>query len=160
MPFKVMNLPYDFNALEPYISKKTMEVHYEKHYKKYVSTLNELTVGSRFESLTLEEVILENFKEDNAIFHNAAQAWNHSFFWNCLSPEKTQPSEVVLAEIKDQFSSLQEFKDKFSKAAASLFGSGWVWLVKKSDGELSIETLGNAGNPITQGQVPLLVNAC
>ena len=157
MPFKVMKLPYDTDALEPYISKKTLEVHYGKHYKKYVSTLNELTAGSRFEGLVLEDVILETFKEDNAIFHNAAQAWNHAFLWNSMSGEKSKPSDIVLAAIKDQFDSLQEFKDKFSKAATSLFGSGWVWLVRKSDGDLSIEALGNAGTPLTQGDVPLLV---
>ena len=106
---------------------------------------------------SLENIILDSFDGDSAIFHNAAQAWNHTFFWNCLSPKKTEPSKVLLAAIDAQFGSLQEFKDKFLEAGLSLFGSGWVWLVKKPHGILSIEALSDAGNPLVQGLTPLLV---
>lgn len=157
MPFQIIELPYRTDALEPFISKRTFEFHYGKHYKKYVSNLNEFASGTRFEHLTIEDVILENFQADNAIFRNAAQAWNHAFFWNCISPEKTQPTEVAIESIEDQFGTLEEFEDQFSASANSLFGSGWVWLVREPDGDLSIEALANAGNPLTKGQVPLLV---
>jgi len=152
-----MDLPYKIDALEPNISRRTMEVHYEKHYKKYVSTLNKLVIGLPLKNMTIEEVILETCREENAIFQNAAQAWNHAFFWNCISPEKPTPSQSMLKIIDDQFNSLKEFNDKFLSAAIGLFGAGWVWLVKESDGSLLIEALENAGNPLTRGQVPLLV---
>ncbi len=157
MSIKIIELPYPKDALEPHISKKTMQVHYEKHYKKYISTLNTLISGSRLDSLTLENIILETFQDDSAIFNNAAQAWNHAFFWNCMSPNKTKPSSMVLEAINQQFGSLQEFRDHFFTTATKLFGSGWVWLVKRSDGTLSIEASENADNPMTQGQIPLLV---
>ena len=157
MAIELNELPYAIDALEPHIFKRTMEVHYEKHYKKYVTTLNQLILGTRFENLSLENIILSSIDVEKAIFHNAAQAWNHVFYWNCMSPKKTEPSKVLIAAIEAQFGSLQEFQDKFKEAALGLFGSGWVWLVKKPLGTLSIEALENANTPLTQGQIPILV---
>lgn len=157
MPIELIKLPYASDALEPHISKKTMEVHYEKHYKKYVATLNQLILGTRFDGLSLENIILDSIDGESAIFHNAAQAWNHIFYWNCMSPSKTESSSVLLAAIEAQFGSFQEFKEKFMEVALGLFGSGWVWLVKKPHGTLSIEASENANTPLTQGDVPILV---
>ncbi len=157
MAFQMIDLPYKTTALSPAVSKKTLEVHYGKHYKKYVDTLNKLVAGTPAESLTLEEIIKANFKEDNGIYHNAAQAWNHAFLWQSMSPKKSKPSAAVVAAINESFGSLQDFKTKFSEAATKLFGSGWVWVVKKTDGRLAIEAMGNAGNPLTQDEVPLIV---
>ena len=157
MPFKVMELPYTTDALEPFLSKETLEFHYGKHYKNYVATLNKLTKGSRLEQMALEAVILENAHQDNAIFHNAAQAWNHEFLWKSMSPEKNKPTSTILSILQSQVGSRREFEDRFLAAATDLFGSGWVWVVKESDGSVSIEALSNAGSPITRGKVPLLV---
>ena len=156
MEFKMMKLPYGTNDLSPAMSKDTLEHHYGKHYRKYVATLNELVEGTHFENQPLAEVVLETFENDRDIFNNAAQAWNHEFFWNCLTPNRAQPSADLSARINDHFGSWQEFKTQFSESAVKLFGSGWAWLVKKPDGDLAIECLGNAGTPLTQGQVPLL----
>ena len=156
MAFEMIPLPYEMNALEPAMSKKTLEFHYGKHYKKYVTTTNELTAGTQFEKLSLEDVIKESANQNKKLVNNAAQAWNHAFFWNCLTPKKAQPSEKVSSALKKSFGSVDEFKAQFSKAAGDLFGSGWAWLVQKPDGSLAIEALGNAENPIVKQSKALL----
>ncbi len=157
MAFEIEKLAFDTDSLEPDISKKALETHYLKHYKKYVSTLNELVKGTEFEKLDLKEVLIRTFQKNEAIFHNAAQAFNHAFFWKCLSPDKTQASRELRAAIVEKFGSLDDFKAKFSKSAVELFGSGWVWLVQNSDGELAIEALANADNPLVYEMSPIMV---
>lgn len=154
MAFELPSLPYAMDALEPYISKNTIEFHYTKHHQTYVNNLNKLIPGTEFEHATLEEIIK---KSDGGIFNNGAQVWNHSFYWNCLTPNGGgQPSGQLLEAIIQTFGSFDTFKEKFSAAAATLFGSGWAWLVKDGMGKLGIIQESNAGNPIRQGYTPLL----
>ncbi len=154
MAFELPNLPYEMNALEPYISQNTLEFHYGKHHQTYVNNLNKLIIGTKFENSSFEEILLNS---DGGIFNNVAQIWNHTFYWNCLSPNGGEiPDGELLAAIESTFGSFDEFKDKFSTAAATLFGAGWAWLVKNEDGELKIIQSPNAGNPMTDGYTPLL----
>lgn len=154
MAFQLPELPFSKDALKPHISEETIEYHYGKHHKAYVDNLNKLIAGTEFENMTLEEIIL---KSKGPIFNNAAQAWNHTFFWNCLSPNGGgKPSGQLLQEIEKYFGSFEEFKSQFSNAAITLFGSGWAWLAKKPDGSLEIIQASNAGNPLTEGKKPLL----
>lgn len=154
MKFELPPLPYAMDALEPFISKKTLEFHYGKHHQGYVNNLNKLIVGTEFENLGLEEIIK---KSSGGIFNNAAQVWNHTFYWNCLKPGgKEMPSGVLLEAINKEFGSFEAFKEKFANAAATLFGSGWAWLVKTPGGKLEIAQESNAGNPMTKGNTPLL----
>ncbi len=147
-------LPYAENALEPHISAETIQYHYGKHHATYVEKLNTLIKNTEFESSTLEEIIKG---ASGGIFNNAAQVWNHSFYWNCMSPDGSGKAEGDLAAaINDTFNSFDEFKNKFAESATGNFGSGWTWLVKNSDGRLEIVNTSNAGNPITEGQQPLL----
>ena len=147
--------PFAQDALEPHISKTTIEFHYGKHHQAYVDNLNKLIVGTEFENSNLEEIIL---KSSGGIFNNAAQVWNHTFYWNCLTPKSTlKPEGKLLAAIEKEFSSFEEFQAKFTTAAATLFGSGWAWLVKNADGKLEIIQTSNAENPMKQGKTPLLV---
>ncbi|MDR2511663.1 MAG: superoxide dismutase [Bacteroidales bacterium] len=148
-------LPYAKNALEPVISEKTIEIHYGKHHQTYVDNLNKLIVGTPFEDATLETIIL---KAEGGLFNNAAQVWNHTFFWNELTPngKKLNPSSEFLKLINAQYGSFDDFKAKFNASATGLFGSGWVWLVKTPDGKLDIVNESNAGNPLRKGQKPLL----
>jgi Fe-Mn family superoxide dismutase len=147
-------LPYAKNALEPHISEETLEYHYGKHHATYVTKLNNLIEGTEFESMPLEDIIK---KATGGTFNNAAQVWNHSFYWNCLSPEGGgEPEGELAVAIEKTFNSFSEFKEKFSEAAAGNFGSGWTWLVKNTDGNLEIVNTSNAGNPLTDGQQPLL----
>ncbi len=157
MAFEVEILPYDKEALEPRISEETLVAHYSKHYKKYISTLNELVKGTNFEKLSLAEVLVASFHKDEKIFQNSAQAWNHAFYWKCMCPDKTQASRDLRAALVEKFGSLDEFKATFVKAALDLFGSGWVWLLQDDEGELSIEAMSNAGNPLVFGKTPLMV---
>ncbi len=155
MTFILEQLPYEKNALEPIISANTLEFHYGKHHQAYVNNLNNLIVGTEFENeKCLEEIIK---KAKGGIFNNAAQVWNHTFYWNQfnLNGEK-QPKGELLKLINDSFGSFDEFKQKFSQASATLFGSGWSWLVKKADGTLAITQESNAGNPLVKGDLPLL----
>ena len=148
-------LPYEMNSLEPHISQKTLEFHYGKHHQSYVDNLNKLIVGTEFEKSTLEEIVM---KSSGGIFNNAAQVWNHTFYWNCLTPKsKLKPNGKLLKEIEKEFGSFEEFKTKFTAASLSLFGSGWAWLVKNADGKLEIIQTSNAENPMKQGKTPLLV---
>ncbi len=154
MAFELPALPFAMDALEPYISKKTLEFHYGKHHQAYVNNLNKLVPGTVFEDASLEIIIKE---ATGGIFNNGAQVWNHSFYWNCLKPDGGgEPSGVLMEMIIRDFESFAVFKEKFSTAAATLFGSGWAWLVKNESGMLDIVQESNAGNPLRNGLEPLL----
>jgi Fe-Mn family superoxide dismutase len=154
MDHQLPELPYAKDALAPHISAETIEYHYGKHHKTYVDNINRLVTGTEFEKMSLEEIIQ---KSSGGIFNNAAQVWNHTFYWNCLSPNGGGvPNGEIANAITKQFGSFTEFKEKFTNAAVTLFGSGWAWLVKGNDGSLSIETTSNAGNPLKDGKKPLL----
>ena len=146
MPFSLPELPYPMDALEPYISQKTLEFHYGKHHQAYVNNLNNLIPGTAFENAELEEIIQ---KSDGGIFNNAAQIWNHTFYWNCLSPNGGgEPDGALASEIDQFFGSYEGFTEQFTKAAATLFGSGWAWLVKQADGSLAVSSTPNQDNPL------------
>ena len=154
MEHQLPELPYAKDALAPHISAETIEYHYGKHHKAYVDNINRLITGTEFEKMSLEEIIQ---KSSGGIFNNAAQAWNHTFYWNCLSPNGGgEPTGELTNAITKQFRAFTQFKEKFTNAAVTLFGSGWAWLVKNADGSLSIETTSNAGNPLTDGKKALL----
>ncbi|HYC45817.1 MAG TPA: superoxide dismutase [Burkholderiales bacterium] len=139
-------LPYPLNALEPHVSAETLEFHHGKHHKTYVDKLNELIDGSEFENEPLEEIVK---RSDGKIFNNAAQAWNHAFFWNCMRPAGgAAPTGALAQAIDKSFGSFDKFKDEFSKAAADIFGSGWAWLVQRDDGSLAVEPMKNADTPL------------
>jgi len=147
-------LPYEKNALEPHISAETIEYHYGKHHQTYVTNLNNLIKGSEFENLPLEEIIK---KSSGGLFNNAAQVWNHTFYWNGLSPKGGgEPSGALADAINQAFGSFVAFKEKFTTSCVTNFGSGWTWLVKNAAGALEIVNTGNAGTPLTAGQTPVL----
>ncbi len=155
MEHKLPDLPYAKDALAPYISSETLEFHYGKHHKAYVDNLNKLIPGTEFEKLTLEEIVKK--APAGGVFNNAAQIWNHTFYWNSLAPKSGgEPSGEVLMAINKDFGSFAQFKEKFSTAATTLFGSGWAWLVKGAAGQLEIVQASNAGNPLKDGKKPLL----
>ena len=142
------------DALQPHISKETLEYHYGKHHQQYVDTLNSLIAGTEYESMSLTDIIRSS---KGAIFNNAAQDWNHAFYWNCLSPKSgDKPVGKLAAAVNAKFGSLEEFKKQFAKAAVGTFGSGWTWLVKNADGSIGIESTSNAGTPLTTDKRPLL----
>ncbi len=154
MPFELPDLPYDLNALAPHISEETLDVHWDKHHRTYVNNLNKMIPGTDLEGLSLEEVIK---KASGGVFNNAAQIWNHSFYWNCLSPNGGgEPTGALLEAINKQFGSFADFKEKFSKTAITTFGSGWGWLVKNQDGSLDVMSTSNAGTPLTENKQALL----
>ncbi len=154
MTHELPALPYAKNALEPVISAETIDYHYGKHHQTYVTNLNNLIAGTEFEHLSLEEIIL---KSSGGLFNNAAQVWNHTFYWNCLSPNGGGEPDGTLGEaIQARFGSFDEFKKAFAQSAATNFGSGWTWLVKNADGSLDIVNTSNAGTPMTAGQTALL----
>lgn len=154
MAFQLPPLPYALDALSPHISRETLEYHYGKHHQTYLTNLNKMVAGTPFESMSLEEVVR---KSDGPIFNNAAQVWNHTFYWEGLKPGGGgEPSGALAEAIKKNFGSFSEFRQKFSEAAVGCFGSGWAWLVKKTDGSLAIEKTSNAANPMTSGMKPLL----
>ncbi len=154
MAFELPPLPFEMDALEPYISKTTLEFHYGKHHQAYVNNLNKLVPGTEFESASLEDIIK---KASGGIFNNAAQIWNHTFYWNCMKNKGGgEPSGKLLEMINKDFGSFAAFKEKFTAAAATLFGSGWAWLSLTPAGKLEITQEGNAGNPIRSGLKPLL----
>lgn len=139
-------LPYSKSALIPYISKETIEFHYEKHHKNYVNNLNKLILGTKFEKLSLEEIIMNS---SNSIFNNASQVWNHNFYWNSLSPNnKNLTYEPLLSAIKNRWKTFDLFKLEFTNIAINHFGSGWVWFIKKSDDTLDIISTNNANSPM------------
>lgn len=154
MKFSLPELPYAHNALEPIISEKTISFHYGKHHLTYVNNLNGMVEGTEFENSDLETIVK---KSEGPIFNNAAQIWNHTFYFLSLTPKKgSAPSEKLAKAIDSAFGSLDAFKAEFNKAAISVFGSGWAWLVKDADGKLSIVKESNAGTPLTRGLAPLL----
>ena len=152
--FEPKPLPYAYDALSPVISEETMHYHHDKHYVGYVNKLNELIVGTPFEGESLEDIIMTS---DRAIFNNAAQVWNHEFFFEQLSPDPAQrPTGELLEAVTHQFGSVEAVRAAMDEAAVNLFGSGWVWLVVDDDGELSILSTRNAGLPMRHGLTPLL----
>ncbi|HEX7411709.1 MAG TPA: superoxide dismutase [Bacteroidales bacterium] len=155
MPFTLPLLPYDYEALEPQISKKTIEFHYGKHHQTYVTKLNSLIPGTPFEQATsLEPLVM---KAEGPIFNNAAQVWNHTFYWEGFSARRnTSPPGKLLDLINRDFGSFEAFQVKFAEAGTNQFGSGWAWLVAKPDGSLAITATSNAANPMRDGLRPLL----
>jgi superoxide dismutase, Fe-Mn family len=159
MAFELPPLPYPKNALEPHMSEKTFEFHYGKHHQAYVTNLNNLVKDTPMASQSLEEIIKATAKDESkaGIFNNAAQVWNHTFFWNGMKPNGGgAPSGALAQKIDAAFGSLDKFKEAFKAAAVGQFGSGWAWLVAKG-GKLAIETTSNADTPIAHGGKPLLV---
>ena len=147
-------LPYALDALQPHISKETLEFHYGKHHQAYVTNLDNLVKGTEFENVGLEDIIR---KSSGGIFNNAAQVWNHTFYWNCLAPRAGGEPKGPLAEaVSRKFGSVASFKEAFSKSAVGNFGSGWTWLVKKADGSVDLANTSNAATPLTGPDKPLL----
>ncbi len=147
-------LPYAMDALQPHISKETLEFHYGKHHQTYVTNLNNLIKGTEFEDSSLEDIVK---KSSGGVFNNAAQIWNHTFYWNSLSPKGGgKPAGALAAAIDAKWGSFDAFKDAFTKSAVGNFGSSWTWLVKKADGSLDIVNTSNAATPVTTGDTPLL----
>ena len=147
-------LPYSMEELAPLMSKETFDYHYGKHLQTYVNNLNSLIAGTPFEDMPLEEIIL---KSDGGIFNNAAQTWNHTFFFQLMSPVETFMPDSLAEKLTEDFGSVEIFREEFLNAATKQFGSGWVWLVADESGKLSIRGTVNAGNPMTEGFKPLLV---
>jgi len=156
--FTLDALPYATNALEPYISANTMSYHYGKHHQTYLDNLNKLAAGTKFESMSIEGVMIESWKDKNMpIFNNSAQVWNHTFYWKSMKPNGgSLPKGKFLDAINSSFGSFDTFVEQFKNAALTQFGSGWAWLVKNKDGKLEIVKTGNAENPMTSGFKPLL----
>jgi Fe-Mn family superoxide dismutase len=157
MTFKLPELPYAKDALAPHMSQETLEFHYGKHHNAYVNNLNNLVKETKFENMTLEEIILT---AEGPVFYNAAQIWNHTFFWNCLSPKGGgAPTGEVLAAINKKWGSFDKFKEEFTKSAVGNFGAGWTWLAENKTGELEIVNTSNAQTPIkTHAKVLLTVD--
>ena len=153
MTHTLMNLPFDESALEPYISKETLQYHHGKHHAGYINNLNKLINGTEFENMDLEEIVRS---AKNSIFNNAAQVYNHNFYFNGMSKKITAPSKNLLALFNRDFGSHEAFKEIFLETAAGLFGSGWVWLSIDGAGSLVLESHSNAGNPLLSGYTPLL----
>jgi superoxide dismutase, Fe-Mn family len=154
MKFELPKLTYEMDGLEPFISKKTLEFHYGKHHQTYVTNLNNLISETKFENSELETIIKE---AEGPLFNNAAQVWNHTFYFMSLRQDKETAPQGILAEaINKSFGTFADFKDAFTKASVSLFGSGWVWLVKNQNGSLEIIQENNAGNPLRKGLKPIL----
>jgi len=147
-------LPFADNALEPFISEETIKYHYYKHHATYANKLNELIKGGKFDKMSLSSIISDS---DGAIFNNSAQVFNHTFYWNSLTNLELTPSEKLLSKINDDFGSLETLKEEFIKAGATLFGSGWVWLVREPNGRLMLKQTQNAQTPLSSGMVPLFV---
>jgi len=154
MSFTLPDLPYPKNALEPHISEETLEYHYGKHHKTYVDKLNGLVEGTEEANKSLEEIIRNS---SGGLFNNAAQVWNHTFYWNCMSPDGGGEPDGALAEaINSAFGSVDNFKEKFNESAVGNFGSGWTWLVQNPDGSLALVNTDDAETPITGDARPLL----
>jgi len=159
MAHKLPELPYAKDALAPVISAETIDYHYGKHHQAYVNNLNNLIPGTKFESLSLEDTIKQSHgaMAEKPVFNNSAQVWNHTFYWHSLAPGAGgEPTGAIKAAIDKSFGAFADFKEKFSKAAAAQFGSGWAWLVKTTDGGLTIETTSNADTPFATGKTCVL----
>lgn len=147
-------LPYAKDALAPHLSEETLEYHYGKHHNAYITNLNKLIPGTEFENASLEDIIK---KAQGGVYNNAAQIWNHTFFWNCMKPSGgAAPSGALADAINAKWGSYDDFKAAFQASAVGNFGSGWTWLVKKADGSVDIVNMGAAGTPLTTGDTPLL----
>ena len=154
MQHELPPLPYAMDALQPHLSKETLEFHYGKHHQAYVTNLNNLIKGTEFENLGLVDIIK---KSSAGVFNNSAQVWNHTFFWHCMKPSGGgQPSGKLADAIAKKWGSYDAFKEAFSKSAVGNFGSGWTWLVKKADGSVDIVNTSNAATPLTTADIPLL----
>ncbi|MEO5364616.1 MAG: superoxide dismutase [Fe] [Magnetococcus sp. DMHC-8] len=154
MAFSLPPLPYALDALAPHISRETLEYHHGKHHNTYLTNLNNLIAGTPAEQKTLEEIVLTS---SGGLFNNAAQVWNHTFYWNCLSPQGGgEPGGPLATAINHTFGSFAQFKEKFTATAVTTFGSGWGWLVKENDGSLGLVSTSNAGTPAVDGKKPLL----
>ncbi len=154
MTFELPALPYANDALVPHISPETIEYHYGKHHQTYVTNLNNLVPGTEFEGLSLEDIVK---KSTGGIFNNAAQVWNHTFYWHSLSPNGGgEPTGPIADAINEAFGSFEKFKEEFTKTAITTFGSGWAWLVKNPDGKLALVSTSNAATPLTTDQTPIL----
>ena len=155
MSFQQPELPYAIGALEPFISETQMSYHSGKHHAAYFKNLNALVEGKQERELPLRQLVVES---EGAVFNNAAQAWNHSFFFNCMSPSEGggRPTEDLATILRRDFGSFETFRETFSKAAATLFGSGWAWLAAGPGGKLEVLAMSNAGNPLKEGKEPLL----
>lgn len=154
MSFSLPKLPYSNDGLEPVISENTINFHYGKHHQAYVNNLNNLIPGTEFENASLEEIIL---KAEGGIFNNGAQVWNHTFYFMQFNPDGChEPKDELKAAIESKYGSFEAFKEAFTKAAATLFGSGWAWLVVNKNNDLEIVQTSNAGNPMRDGMKPLL----
>lgn len=153
--FSLPKLPWPEDALARLISKETISYHYGKHQAAYVTNLNKLIKNTPYESMSLEDIIKK--ARSGPIFNNAAQVWNHTFYWNCMAPKAGgEPTGALLEAIAKNFGSFVAFKDEFTKAAVSLFGSGWAWLVRNPNGSLAVMATHNADTPRTSGKTPLL----
>ena len=154
MAIELPALPYDRTALEPHISGETIDFHYGKHHKTYVDNLNKMIEGTEFADMPLEEIIR---KSQGGMFNNAAQIWNHTFYWNCLSPNGGgEPAGKLADAINAAFGSFEKFKEEFTKTSVGTFGSGWGWLVQRADGSLALASTPNAATPLTGEDTPLL----
>ncbi len=155
MEHKLPELPYALDALQPHLSKETLEFHHGKHHAAYVTNLNNLIKGTEFENMSLEDIVK---KSSGGIFNNAAQIWNHTFYWNCLAPKAGGAPTGKLADaINKKWGSFDEFKKQFAQTAVGTFGSGWAWLVKAADGSLELASTTGAATPLSQaGKTPLL----
>jgi Fe-Mn family superoxide dismutase len=153
--YDLAQLPYALDALEPHLSRETLEYHYGKHHRGYVEKLNALIVGSRLDGLPLDQVVR---KASGTLYQTAAQAWNHDFYWRCMTPQpRTHVTSPLSMAIERQFGSLAAFREQFRQQAISKFGSGWTWLVRTKEGLLAIQNTDDADNPLRRGRKPLLV---
>ena len=154
MAFELPPLPYDRSALEPHISAETLDFHHGKHHKAYVDNLNKLIEGTEFADMDLVEIIR---KSQGGVFNNAAQVWNHTFYWNCMAPNAGgEPTGALADAIGKAFGDFAKFKEQFGETAVKTFGSGWAWLVQRPDGALAIVSTSNANNPLTGDDTPLM----
>jgi len=154
MPIELPPLPYDRAALQPHLSAETLDYHHGKHHRAYVDRLNELIAGSEFEELPLEEIVR---RAQGGMFNQAAQVWNHNFYWQCLRPRGGgDPGGLLAEKISQAFGDVAHLRSEFNRLAMATFGSGWTWLVQRSDGSLAIATTSNASTPLTGEDLPLL----
>ncbi|MBT4937140.1 superoxide dismutase [Candidatus Peregrinibacteria bacterium] len=152
--FTLPQLPYTLDALAPYISKETLEFHYGKHHQTYIDKLNGLIPGTEFENMDLEDIVKNS---SGGVFNNAAQIWNHTFYFEGFAPNaQKSPTGALADSINNSFGSFEEFKKQFTDTSINTFGSGWAWLIKKSDGSLELASTSNAATPITEGKIPIL----
>ena len=154
MAFELPPLPYEKSALAPHISEETLDYHYGKHHNAYVTKLNGMIDGTKFADMSLEDIIKNS---EGGMFNNAAQVWNHTFYWHSMSPNGGgAPSGALADALTSAFGSVDAFKEKFTQTALTTFGSGWAWLVKNADGGLEVVSTSNAGTPLTEGKTPIL----